>query len=65
MAKPECPRDAALSRISQQEVRVAKQKVLIANLKAKGTPTVGAEQSLATMEDVLSALRNSLHRYPF
>jgi hypothetical protein len=65
MAMAESPRDAALRRISQQEARVSKQKALIASLKTNGTPTVGAERSLATMEDVLKALRDSLQRYPY
>jgi hypothetical protein len=58
------PRQASLQRISEQEARVERQKALVASLKANGTPTVSAERSLATMENILRALRQSLRRYP-
>jgi hypothetical protein len=58
------PRQAAFQRISEQEAHVERQRAVIARLKANGTPTVGAERSLATMEDILEALRQSLRWYP-
>jgi hypothetical protein len=64
MAKAESPREAALRRIAEQEARLAKQKRLIATLKANGTDTFISERLLATMEDALTALRASLRLYP-
>jgi hypothetical protein len=63
MAKVESPRDAALRRVVHQEARIAKQKRLIANLKANGSGTGAAKQLLALMEDSLTALRTSLSIY--
>jgi hypothetical protein len=63
MVKIESPREAALRRIAEQEARLAKQKRLIATLKANRTDTFLSERLLATMEDALTALRASLRLY--
>jgi hypothetical protein len=64
LAEAESPREAALRRVAEQEARVARQKKLIATLKANGTDTFISERLLTTMEDALAALRASLRLYP-
>jgi hypothetical protein len=64
VVKADSPRQAALRRIAEQQARIAKQRTLIAALKANGTSTRSANQSLGHMEVALSALRASLRLYP-
>ena len=65
MAKPETPYDAALRRVAEQEVRVGRQKWVIARLEANGAASGGAKRQLAKLEDLLAALRISLSRYRY
>ena len=64
MAKDESPREAALRRVAEQEILVARQQKMVAALKANGVDTYAADRGLKTMEDTLTALREGLGRYP-
>ena len=52
-----------LLRIVRQEARIARQKVLIAELDANGAGTGSAQRLLAVMEHALAALRTTLSQY--
>ena len=59
MAMTESPRQAALRRIAEQQARIARQRTLIAALKANGSSTQSAME-LGHMQGALSTLRDSL-----
>ena len=61
MAMTESPKQAALRRIADQQARIARQRTLIAALKANGSSTQSAMESLGYMQGTLSMLRDSLH----
>jgi hypothetical protein len=52
--------ESSLSFIAAGEMRVSRQKQLVARLKGAGESTVGAEAELARFETTLSRLRNHL-----
>jgi hypothetical protein len=56
----ETPYEVALKRVAEQEDRVARQRVLIKNLKEHGASTGPVERLLIVMENGLIALRTSL-----
>ena len=60
MAVTESPRQATLRRIAEQQARIARQRTLIAALKANGSSTQSAMESLGHMQGTLSSLRDSL-----
>ena len=64
MAVTESPRQAALRRITEQQARIARQRTLIAALKANGSSTQSAMESLGHMQGTLSSLRDSLRLHP-
>ena len=57
MAVTESPRQAALRRITEQQARIARQRTLIAALKANGSSTQSAMESLGHMQGPRSSLR--------
>lgn len=64
MAMTESPREAALRRIAEQQARVVRQRTLIAALKANGSSTQSAMESLGHMQGTLASLRDSLRLHP-